>query len=68
MTPDLAAPPIGPIDWEARLGRRVILVEDRLWYGARAKARAAFDVGDTQALSVAPFGPAHKPPRGLLLR
>jgi hypothetical protein len=26
--------------WEAALGRRVVLIEDRLWVNAREKARA----------------------------
>ncbi len=37
---DLAAPPVSPVVWEAALGRRVVLIEDRLWVNAREKARA----------------------------
>ncbi len=37
---DLAAPPVSPVVWEAALGRRVVLIEDRLWVSAREKARA----------------------------
>ncbi len=37
---DRAAPPVSPVVWEAALGRRVVLIEDRLWVNAREKARA----------------------------
>ncbi len=37
---DLAAPPVSPVVWDAALGRRVVLIEDRLWFSAREKARA----------------------------
>ncbi len=40
MSRDLAAPPVSPVVWEAALGRRVVLIEDRLWVSAREKARA----------------------------
>ncbi len=36
----ISAAPVHPIVWEARLGRLVALIEERLFFDAREKARA----------------------------
>jgi hypothetical protein len=57
---DLAAPPVSPVVWEAALGRRVVLIEDRLWVSAREKARAMLGGEPEYVHSPGMFVPPHQ--------